>query len=175
MIGRSVTIVGCGAHARKVSQAAVGAGWQVLRYLDDRTTAQPPIAGCRIDPISSAPSMPHEEVIVAIGDSSVRRGVTNKLSERGFAIGTVVHTQAYVAPDAMLGAGVVVLACAIVESRAHIGDGVIIDVGAIVDHDATVAAFVHLRPGCIVSAYEHWPSPQDSTDGASFGVTRKIT
>ena len=61
-------------------------------------------------------------VIVAIGDNRARLEVAGWLKAQGFALLSVVHPAAVVAPSATLGAGVLVMPGAVVNAEARIGD-----------------------------------------------------
>jgi len=150
----------------------MSAGGIVTRFLDESPGAQAPLAGVEVGALWDARVYPMERVIVAIGNGSARRRIALKLLDSGCNLTTVIHPFAYVAPDAVLNRGAVVLAGAIVESRASIGEGAIIDVGAIIDHDASVSAFVHVRPGQIIAAHGLWPTNSDGADDdvSAFGV-----
>jgi len=82
-----------------------------------------------------------DQVIVAIGNHSVREKLMMPLVALGFDLATVVHPQAILSPSSVLGVGLVVMAGAIVGTAARLGMGSIVNCGAVVDHHATVEDF----------------------------------
>lgn len=156
----ALTVVGCGAHGRKVARAALAAGFSVRRFLDEDAAAESPVQGMEVSPLADARAADEEGIVVAVGNAAERRRLVRYVRGCGFRLETVVHPRACVAPDAVLEAGVVVLAGAIVEDGAHVGEAAIVDIGAIVDHDAVVLAYGHVRAGCVVQARAVWP-PHD--------------
>ncbi len=141
-------IFGTGAHARKVYHCATGSGYQVVAFVDENPAANAPMPGERVLDADVLPEPAADDcMFVAIGRSDVRRRLMDRLAEQGWGLPALVHTAAWVAPDAQLGAGVLVAAGAVVETAAVIGRGAIVDIGVLVDHECDVGAFCHLRPG----------------------------
>ena len=141
-------IFGTGSHARKVYHCANGSGYQVIAFVDENSAANAPIRGVPVIGIGELPEPDAGDcMFVAIGRADVRRRLMDHLTVLGWVIPALVHKAAWVAPDAQLGAGVLVAAGAVVETEAVIGRGVIVDIGVLVDHDCYVGAFCHLRPG----------------------------
>lgn len=85
--------------------------------------------------------------IVAIGHNGTRERVARQAVALGFELATVVSAQAYVSPDASIGAGSVVMAGAVVQPGARVGGLAIINTGATIDHDCTLDEAVHVAPG----------------------------
>ncbi|MBC7603798.1 MAG: hypothetical protein H7255_14220 [Ramlibacter sp.] len=141
-------IFGTGAHARKVYHCAEGGGYQVVAFVDENPAAALPIPGEHVIDAAALPAPAAGDcMFVAIGHADVRRRLMARLGAQGWSLPALVHAAAWVAPDAQLGAGVLVAAGAVVDTAAVIGRGAIVDIGVLVDHECDVGAFCHLRPG----------------------------
>lgn len=86
-------------------------------------------------------------IIVALGSNVARGAIQERVVSAGFALATVVHRAATVAPSATLGKGSVVMAGAVINADAKLGQGVIINTGSTVDHDCAIGDFAHVAPG----------------------------
>lgn len=141
-------IFGTGAHARKVFHCAATCGYRVAAFVDENPEAVAPIRGLRVLDAGALPEPAEGDCLfVAIGRADVRRRLMDRLDKLGWELPALVHAAAWVAPDARLGAGVLVAAGAVVETASTIGRGAIVDIGVLVDHECDVGAFCHLRPG----------------------------
>lgn len=145
---RRLLIIGAGGHGRAVAEAAeLGVNHEVAGFLDDAPEAEHDIWGI---PVWGSPSMLAEllgrvdEVVVAIGNNTVRRALHQRVRETGLALATIVHPAALLSPRAVVGPGSVLMAGAIVGTQARLGEGVIVNCGAVVDHDCVVEDFGHL-------------------------------
>jgi sugar O-acyltransferase (sialic acid O-acetyltransferase NeuD family) len=146
-------VFGTGAHARKVHQTIVAGGGAVIGFVDENPAAAAPVAGVRMVPAPDLPlPQPRQAMFVAIGRAEARSRLMSQLEAAGWSMPPLVHPWAWVAPDARLGAGVLVAAQAVVEVGSEIGRGCIVDIGALVDHDCRVGDFNHLRPGFVLAA-----------------------
>lgn len=159
-MSRAWTIFGTGAHARKAAHCAQRAGRTVVAFVDENPTATSPLPGV---PLLTAATWAAADgaggaLFVAIGRADVRQRLMDDAAARGWRLPPLLHPMAAVAPDALLGDGVLVAAGAVVESGARIGRGAIVDIGVLVDHDAVVADFCHLRPGQVCPAGSVWPA-----------------
>ena len=87
--------------------------------------------------------------LVAVGGDRGRDRLMlmDGLQERGLMPLSIVHPAAFVAGNAMLGAGCQVLAQAAVCAAVRLGRGVIVNTAASVDHDCDLGDGVHLAPG----------------------------
>jgi sugar O-acyltransferase (sialic acid O-acetyltransferase NeuD family) len=97
--------------------------------------------------IATLKSIPHDALVVGIGDNETRMRLFAQLSKQGEKFITIVHPDAVVAGDARLGAGTVVFAGAIVNANASVGDNVILNTGCSVDHDCVIGSHSHICPG----------------------------
>lgn len=159
---RRLFIFGTGAHARKVAHYAVLLGWRVAGFVDEAPQAVAPLPGLRVLPPEAmgAPGGVADAAFVAIGAPTVRRRLCDGLQELGWTLPVLVHPGAWVAPDAVLGAGSLVAAGAVVETGVLVGRGVIVDIGVLLDHDVQVGDFAHLRTGEVHGPRSVCPSAQ---------------
>lgn len=146
---QGVLIVGCGGHARVVTDIARAAGVAVQAHLDDMI-AEASAAWRVVGPIREKIRElgPGNRFIVAIGDNAVRRELSELVLRSGGDLMTLVHPAAVIAPDVAIGAGSVIMAGAIVNTGSTIGRFAVINTGATVDHDNRIGDNVHISPGC---------------------------
>lgn len=141
-------VVGAGGHGRSVAEVAELSGqFEVVGFLDDSLPSgekvlNVPVLGNVISLASHLGAF--DQVIVAIGNNTMRERLLQQLTLVGVELATLIHPRAIVSPSVVLGAGSVVMAGAIVGTEAHLGIGVIVNCGAVVDHHATVEDFGHL-------------------------------
>lgn len=148
-------IFGTGMLARKVYHCASGA-YDVVAFVDEDPAARAPIPGAQVIDAAVLPEPSAGDcMFIAIGRTDVRRRLMDRLGGQGWHLPALVHVTAWVAPDAQLGAGVLVAAGAIVETASVIGRGAIVDIGVLVDHECDVGAFCHLRPGEVLLPRTH--------------------
>lgn len=103
----------------------------------------------------AVPGIPHDAIVVGIGDNAARRAVAEQLVARGERLATVVHPFTSVARSVTIGEGVVLCAGAVVQARAVLGRGSIVNTNASVDHDSVLGDFSHLSAGVTVGARCH--------------------
>jgi sugar O-acyltransferase (sialic acid O-acetyltransferase NeuD family) len=109
------------------------------------------VIGLRVlGPLSSLAGIPHDAVIVALGDNRARRALVERCLADGERLATAVHPRASVAPSALVGEGSTICAGAVVAPRAVLGRGVIVNTNASVDHDTIVGDFAHVSAGATV-------------------------
>ena len=145
-----VLIVGAGGHGQVVAdilRAASAAGEPVefAGYVDDR------LADARAQPVVGAIAeiahLPHDAVIVAIGDNRARRKVSEALEAAGEHLAVARHPSATLSDTVRLGPGTMICAGAIVCVDAQLGRGVIVNTGCSLDHHARVGDYTHIAPG----------------------------
>ena len=152
--GKRVVVLGAGGHGHVVvdvlrAGAQAGAALEVVAVLDDA----PALHGAVIGGLAVAggqallTSIPHDSVIVAIGDNRTRRRLQEALAESGEVFIEALHPAAVVSRDAVVERGAVVCAGAVVGPRARIAAGAIVNTGAVVDHHCEIGRFAHIAAG----------------------------
>lgn len=86
-------------------------------------------------------------LVVGVGDCRARLELAELARAKGFQLAIVIHPRAFVAVDASVSCGSVILAGAIVNPATRIGENVIVNTSASVDHECTIKDGVHIGPG----------------------------
>ncbi len=86
-----------------------------------------------------------EELIISIGNNSIRKKVVNLLPVKT-KYGQAVSSMAVISECATIEEGTVIMQGAIVQSCANVGKHCIVNTQASVDHDCIIEDFVHISP-----------------------------
>jgi len=155
---QAVIVIGAGGHARVLLDVLDRCGVAVAGLTDaDASKHGKLLAGIRIlggDMVLDQHPPASTVLVNAMGSTesmSPRQKVYERLKADGYRFLTLIHPSAVVAPDAVLGEGVQVMAGAIIQPGANIGANSILNNGAQVDHDCMIGAHVHLSPGVTLS------------------------
>lgn len=149
-----VLVVGGGDQGRQVISAIEAAGNTIAGVLDrtiprGSVVAGYPVVGAENDLRACADGENAGAFVVAIGDNATRGALLERLTAEcpGLSIVTVVHPTAFVARDATIGSGCIVLAGAVVSNGCTMGRGVLLGTHSSLDHDCVVDDYASLAPG----------------------------
>ena len=155
---QAVIVIGAGGHARVLLDALARCGVTVAGLTDaDPAKHGKLLAGVRIlgaDGVLDKHPPGSTILVNAMGSTesmTMRQAIFERLKAAGYEFLTVTHPSAVIAPDAVLGEGVQVMAGAIIQPGTKIGADSIVNTGAQVDHDCVIGAHVHLSPGVTLS------------------------
>ena len=141
---RKLAIIGASGHGKVVADIARKNGYKEIVFLDDDVS----IHECGGYPVigkSSEARTIDAGVIVGIGNAGVRKQIQESIPDEKLV--TLIHPDAVVAEDVVIGVGTVVMAGAVINPGTHIGKGCIINTCSSVDHDCIVDDFVHVAVG----------------------------
>jgi sugar O-acyltransferase (sialic acid O-acetyltransferase NeuD family) len=149
-----VLILGAGGHAQVVADILqrmqeVDTETTPIGYIDDDPTLADkrflglPVLGT----IADLPTIPHDAVVVAIGDNATRQRLFEKLQNQGEWFTIARHPSAVIAPDVQIGPGSMICAGAVVNPGSVIGANVILNTGCTVDHHNHIGNHTHIAPG----------------------------
>lgn len=135
---RGLIIIGANGHGKVVADIA-RQYYNQIDFLDDNPKLN------TLGNISDYIKYLDRDFFVAIGNNEMREKITKNLI--GANIISLVHKNAVVANNVVIGGGTVVMAGAVINPDTIIGKGCIINTCASVDHDCIVGDFSHISVG----------------------------
>lgn len=84
---------------------------------------------------------------VAVGDNEKRENLFDMICEVGLEPLNIIHPSAVIAPDVMIGKGVIIYPNVTVNTNVKIGNSVVINSNASIGHDVGIGGFVKINPG----------------------------
>ena len=133
---RKIVIIGASGHGKVVADIAKQY-YDQIDFLDDNPKVN------AIGPVSDYAKYLDRDFFIAIGDNGTRERVMKSL--KGAKIVSLVHKNAIVASDVIIGEGTVVMAGSVINPGAVIGNGCIINTCSSIDHDCIVGDFHRLN------------------------------
>lgn len=158
----AIVIIGCGGFGREVfgivtAVNAAGGDWTVDGFVDDGPSPHDLKAVAALGSVllgtvgDLAARGESVTAVIAIGSPSVRRRITERFAEADVSYPTLVHPDATVGANVILGPGTVVAAGARLSPAISVGRHVHIDQNATVGHDTVIGDFVRLNPQACIS------------------------
>ena len=148
-----VVLIGYSGHAFVVKEIFDSQQRQVHGYCEKHPAAANPYGlsylGYERD-TAVQERLRHYAYFVAIGDNSLRAGISCYLTALlGEAI-QALDASALISATARLGAGVMVGPRVVINAQAVVAEGVICNTGAIIEHECRVGAYAHVAPGAVL-------------------------
>ena len=141
---RKLAIIGASGHGKVVADIARKNGYSEIVFLDDDERIHE-CGGYSVIGKSSEAGTIDADIIVGIGNAGIRKRIQESILDEKLVI--LIHPDAVVAEDVMIGSGTVVMAGAVINPGARIGKGCIINTCSSVDHDCKVGDYVHIAVG----------------------------
>jgi UDP-perosamine 4-acetyltransferase len=156
MSERPFIILGGGGHARVLASTIRRLGRQILGYTDPSSNASLADDIEHLGGDEALQEYASDEVVLAVGlgstrDMTLRARLFDGMHTEEFDFPPVIHPQAFVASEAMLGEGAQVMAGAVVQPGTRVGENAIVNTNASVDHDCDIRRHVHVAPGATIS------------------------
>lgn len=141
---RKLAIVGASGHGKVIADIAKNNGYKEIVFLDDNRKRYD-CGGYPVIGVSSDVKTIDADVIVGIGNANIRKRIQESVPDEKLV--TLIHPNAVVAEDVIIGIGTVVMAGAVINPGTRIGKGCIINTCSSVDHDCHVDDYVHVAVG----------------------------
>jgi sugar O-acyltransferase (sialic acid O-acetyltransferase NeuD family) len=128
-------------------------GHEVVGMVDDYDSG-PGILG-NLNSVSKSHPPSEYGIVMAIGYSNIsaRWAAWENIVSAGYRAPALIHPRSYVADNARVGDGAMVMAGAIVDVRAVIGDLAVLWPGACINHDARVGPNTFVSPSATVCGF----------------------
>ncbi len=141
---KKLAIIGASGHGKVVADIAKKNGYKEILFLDDddsvRECGDFPVVGKSFEAETI-----DADVIIGIGNANIRSRIQEAVPEEKLI--TLIHPDAVVAEDVLIGAGTVIMAGAVINPGAKIGKGCIVNTCSSVDHDCVIGDYVHIAVG----------------------------
>ena len=141
---KKLGIIGASGHGKVIADIAKKNGYSEISFFDDNEN----IHECGSYPVtgkSAEARIIDGDIIVGIGNAAIRKKIQEMLPVEKLV--TLIHPDAVIAEDVVIGVGTVVMAGAVVNSGVQIGNGCIINTCSSVDHDCILGDYVHIAVG----------------------------
>jgi sugar O-acyltransferase (sialic acid O-acetyltransferase NeuD family) len=160
-------IIGTGGFSIELAGLIKGAGLDVMGFIGPNPSRTLPGEHLGDDEaIRDCPS--GANILIAVGDPSLRRSIANCVKQAEHKLGTFLHPKAWVADTAIIGEGVVVYPNATVHAEAHLGAGTIVNSNSSVGHESKIGAFCNIGPGVSLGGN------LSVGDGTYFGIGASV-
>lgn len=147
---KQLVIIGASGHGKVVADVAKQCGYEQIFFLDDSESVNDCCGYPVVGKCSNFAAFDCD-IIVAIGNPTIREKLINMLEEAGKHIPILVHPHASISEHISIGKGTVIVAGAVVNPEVVIGEGCIINTCSSVDHDCVVGDYVHVAVGAHVA------------------------
>ncbi len=141
---KQLVIIGASGHGKVIADIAKKLGYSEIVFFDDDESVHE-CGGYPVLGRSSEVGTIEADVIVGIGNAGVRERMQESIPNEKLT--TLIHPDAVIAEDVVVGKGTVIMAGAVVNPGARIGKGCIINTCSSVDHDCNVGDYVHIAVG----------------------------
>lgn len=136
-------VAGAGGLGREVLAALNALDRDVVGFLVEEDYEAGEVANLPVYS-DSASWMDADGIVLAIGNSKVRRRLAGYIANRHV---TVVHPAANIGPRVLIGIGSLLVGIANITCDVVIGDYVLINPGCTIAHDCKIGSFSNLGPG----------------------------
>jgi len=146
-------IIGSRDFAQTVATLARDCGHEPSGFVDDFNTGGVIIATSDSIPRSHPPDQYGIAIAIGYKHLPARWRAWQQLQQAGYAAPPLIHPRAYVAADARIGAGSMVMAGALIDMRVQLGEIVVAWPGACINHDAVIGDNTFLSPNATVCGH----------------------
>ncbi len=143
---KQLVILGASGHGKVVADIAKKNGYEEIVFLDDNESLTK-CGNYLVKGKCSDTNKYHCDMIVAIGNTEIRKKIQEKLEHKGYSIPVLIHPDAVIGENVIIGKGTVVMAGVVINSDSSIGKGCIINTCSSIDHDCKIGDFVHISVG----------------------------
>jgi len=149
-----IIVMGASGHGQVVADVLFqmwtkGREMEIVGFLDDDAALTgTKVLGLNVlGKLADLPAMPHDCVILGIGDNVVRARLYAELKGAGKRFATAIHPTAVLAPDVVISPGAVLCAGTVINTGGRVLENAILNTCASLDHHSVMEAHSHVAPG----------------------------
>ena len=149
-----IIVMGASGHGQVVADVLFqmwtkGREMEIVGFLDDDVALTgTKVMGLNVlGRLADLPVMPHDCVILGIGDNAVRARLFAELSCAGKRFATAIHPSAVLAPDVVVSTGAVLCAGVVINTGGRVRENAILNTCASLDHHSVLEPHSHVAPG----------------------------
>lgn len=159
-----IVIVGAGGHGKEVAQIlaeqyANDSKCKILGFIDENIN----LHGKKINnlPVLGGISWLEEHrtdslrVICAVGNPKIMKMLVDKINQQKIEFINAIHPQAYIAPNAKIGKGVIIFQNTSISVDTQIGNYVTINVSSSISHDCIIEDYSNINPRVSIAGNVH--------------------
>lgn len=122
--------------------------WDEIFFIDDNIFSSESYEALEIKKFDQLiDSKSDFEIVVAVGEPSIRQLLYNKISQNNFKCATLIHPSSFVSEFAKIGEGVVICYGSFVSHHVSLDNNVYIQPNVVVGHDSIILAHSVISPG----------------------------
>lgn len=149
-----IIVMGASGHGQVVADVLFqmwtkGREMEIVGFLDDDAA----LTGTRVmglnvlGKLADLPGLPHDSIILGIGDNAVRARLYAELKSAGKRFVTAIHPSAVLAPDVVISPGAVLCAGVVINTGGRVLENAIMNTCSSLDHHSVIEAHGHVAPG----------------------------
>ena len=154
-----LAIYGAGGLGKEVLELAqqinaAGSRWDGLCFIDDINSDRE-LKGYPVVSLNSL-TPDQYEIVIAVGEPSLRRTLAQKVKDHGFMLATLVHPDAYLSPSSPPGQGCVICSGVFISCDIMLGHNVHLQPNASlghdcqIGHDCVISSYANLAGNCLI-------------------------
>ncbi|WP_019908946.1 PglD-related sugar-binding protein [Paenibacillus sp. HW567] len=146
----NILVYGSGVLGQIVKQMVAQSGNTFAGFIDDHNACAER-AGAFQDVLAGYPSDLYE-IVIAIGYTKLqaRWEVYQKVLRHGYRVPKLIHPQAMITDEALIGDGAILMMGSIVDVQSRIGELAVLWPGAVVNHDSEVGGNTFVGPNSTI-------------------------
>ena len=151
---KTVYILGYSGHSYSVIDAFLSNRINISGYFDIKEAITNPYKIMYLgheDESLLKKTVKNDFIFPCIGSNTVRKRISVLLSKSKLNQTSIIHSNAYVCMNSIIGKSTVVCNGALINPNCMIGDFCIINTGAIIEHDCTIDNFAHIASGAVLA------------------------
>lgn len=146
-------LLGYSGHGFVVAEAAILQNVELLGYAESTSVEKNPynLSYLGDETKTDFDWSKSDFYILGVGSNAIREKIFLRIREKAAEALTVIHPDASVSKNSVIGEGTIVARNAAVNPLVTVGKGTILNTSSSVDHECIIEDFVHIAPGAVLA------------------------